>query len=128
MSQFGHGSFWDGEECVLAHRWAYESARGLIPDGSCVIHKCDIPACVSLDHLMLGTRAENNFDKIAKGRERPARGESTSKAKLTDDAVRAMRAEYGAGGVTQKQLAEKYSTLQTNVSQVVRRQTWKHIQ
>ena len=37
----------------LAHRAAYERARGPIPSGMDVDHTCFVRACVNLDHLRL---------------------------------------------------------------------------
>jgi len=51
-----------------AHRVAWEEANGPIPDGMCVLHRCDNPPCRRLDHLFLGTVADNNRDKALKGR------------------------------------------------------------
>lgn len=59
-----------GRSNVLAHRLAWETHRGPIPDGLHVLHRCDTPACVNVDHLFLGTPTENMRDKIAKGRQR----------------------------------------------------------
>lgn len=52
----------------LAHRASFEAFIGPIPDGLVVMHSCDTPACVNPDHLELGTAADNNRDRQAKGR------------------------------------------------------------
>lgn len=44
---------------VLAHRWAFEHARGPIPDGLTIDHLCLNHRCVNPDHMELVTRAEN---------------------------------------------------------------------
>lgn len=51
-----------------AHRLAWTMANGPIPDGLHVLHSCDNPACCKLEHLRLGTAAENAADKMARGR------------------------------------------------------------
>lgn len=51
-----------------AHRFAWEMARGPIPDGLWCLHRCDRPLCVSVDHLFLGTHQENMLDMARKGR------------------------------------------------------------
>ena len=53
------------------HRVAWEVTHGPIPEGLCVLHRCDHPPCCRPDHLFLGTRAENIADCVAKGRQRP---------------------------------------------------------
>ena len=36
--------------------------------GEIVMHKCDNPSCYRYDHLVVGTKAENAADSVAKGR------------------------------------------------------------
>jgi hypothetical protein len=55
----GYGHFWDGKRIVLAHRWAYEQARGPIVIGLESDHLCRTPACVRLRHLEAVTRKQN---------------------------------------------------------------------
>ena len=59
---------------VYAHRWAWEQANGPIPDGMMVLHRCDNPACWNIDHLFLGTQADNMADMRAKKRGNPGPG------------------------------------------------------
>ena len=55
-------------ELVAVHRWVWEQINGPIPVGMVVMHTCDNPPCFLYEHLMLGTRSDNQRDMIAKGR------------------------------------------------------------
>ena len=44
----------------LAHRIAWEEARGPIPTGLVIHHECRQPACVNVEHLSCITHAEHN--------------------------------------------------------------------
>ncbi len=69
----GYGNIrWRGR-MWRAHRLSWVAARGPIPDGLLVCHKCDVPSCINPDHLFLGTHQDNSDDKIKKGRFRGGR-------------------------------------------------------
>ena len=96
--RFGYGVLLDDDgRQVRTHRLAWKLAYGHIPDGEDgkplhVLHHCDTPACVNIDHLFVGTKADNNADRHAKGRD--ARGQAHGMVKLTDLQVAAIRAAY----------------------------------
>lgn len=53
----------DGKR-FLAHRLAWMDAHGPIPDGQVVRHMCHNMKCVNVDHLQLGSQADNIQDTI----------------------------------------------------------------
>lgn len=55
------------------------------------------------------------------------RGTQRYNARLTDEAVRAIRAEYAAGGVSQSTLAAKYGVSLMLINGVVRGTRWRHV-
>lgn len=134
----------------MAHRVAWTLSNGAIPDGLCACHRCDNPPCCNPAHLFLGTRADNNADKVAKGREakgenfrarlkrgdlhgmrlhpeRRPRGERHGMALLTEEKVRSIRAQHAIGGVTYAELAAQFGVKHRTIEAVISRQTWKAV-
>lgn len=115
---------------VRAHRAAYMLTHGAIPAGLCVCHKCDNPKCCNPDHLWLGTHADNNRDRAAKGRTvRPPRNEATiahkrgadhSQARIGPDEARAIFLSTGP----HRELAARYGLSVANVSRIRLGKLW----
>jgi len=126
-----YGSFGmtvDGEfVSYKAHRAAYELARGPIPDGLHVLHKCDNPACCNPDHLFLGTHQDNMMDMKEKGRAKGHQGEANFKAKLTEDQVRDIKFGPDQGYGSNRRLAKKHGISATMVSYIKHGKFWKHV-
>lgn len=124
-----HGQFRFRGRAFLAHRAAWTLYVGEIPEGLLVCHKCDVPNCVNPDHLFIGTHKDNMQDMIRKGRaywpgcNNQPLGERNGQSKLTDDAVREIRASKETHSV----LAKKYGVSGSLISMVQTRRIWKHV-
>jgi hypothetical protein len=121
----GYGRFRIGEGNVLAHRHAFELTRSAVPDGLRVLHDCDNPCCCNPAHLHLGTIAENNAERNARGRE--ARGERNGRARLTEADVRAIRARL-AHGHSHTSVADAFGVHSKTIYQLAYGLTWRHVQ
>lgn len=128
--------FTNGYGCVVvsgklygAHRVAWQLAHGPIGPGLCVCHRCDNRRCIRPDHLFLGTKGENAADRDQKGR--TTRGEDITRAKLTDDDVRQIRAEYAARAGRRygrtRVLALRFGVDESCIYAIVNRRTWRHV-
>lgn len=114
---------------LLAHRAAWEEANGPIPDGLHCLHNCpggDNPCCWNVDHLWLGTQADNNADRDRKGRHVALKGEMHGMSELTDDEVRAIREIPRRRGAA-TEAAKRFGISLSTVCKIIKRQAWKHI-
>jgi hypothetical protein len=123
-NKFGHGygSFVIGNKRRQAHRVSWEIAYGPIPDGMCVCHRCDVPACVRPDHLFLGTYADNNADRDAKGR--TSTKHQAALRLLTIEQAREIRRRHAAGEI-QKRLAREFGVNHGIVRAIIRGWTYR---
>lgn len=110
---------------IKAHRFAWAAAHGDIPDGMLVLHKCDNPPCVNVDHLFLGTHKDNVDDMDAKMRRvnNQLKGEKCHASKITDKDVIAIRADVRR----QVDIASDYGISQASVSKIKLNQAWAHV-
>jgi len=121
----GYGVAYDGKRLMGAHRLAYILRNGAVAKGVECRHTCDNRACVNPAHIVLGTHSENMEDMVT--RARSCRGENKPDAKLTEDAVKAIRARFGAGGITKAALAREYGVCADTIRDVVTRHRWAHV-
>lgn len=129
----GYGRFWDGQRAEYAHRFSWALTHGDIPDGMLILHRCDNPPCVNPDHLFIGDQTVNLLDMSAKGRhlahtkpQRMPRGESHGMHKLTEEAVKDIRAARRTRTIV-LDLAQKYGVSVGAIRGVRGRVSWRHV-
>ena len=123
----GYGYFKTGSVMVGAHVFAYALLNGPGPNGLYTLHSCDNRPCCNPKHLFLGSHAQNQTDKLSKGRQ--SKGVGRPQSKLSDEIVRGIRSRYKPrdpvdGGSA---LAAEFGVHPAVVSFVVNGKTWAHV-
>jgi hypothetical protein len=116
----GYGTLMKARKHVRVHRYVWEMAYGPIPDGMVIMHRCDNRACFRLDHLQLGTMADNSQDMAKKGR--AGRGGTTT----TPELVMEIRTRFAAGERT-VDLAAKYGLAVPTLYDMLSGRTWSDV-
>src|SRR6185437_15023961 len=107
---------------ITAHRYAWIRRHGPIPPGLCVLHRCDNPPCVNVEHLFIGTQTDNMADMKRKSRQ--AKGRRFPQAKLSPESVAEIRSRYASGGVTHQTLADEFHVARQTIGDVIAKKYW----
>ncbi len=125
LKGFGYGGIMVGSRgcrrIVPAHQIAMYLDGRPLPEGMVTRHTCHTPACVRPSHLVIGTQAQNNADKVPVGRS--TYGEKNPAHKLTEIEVLEIR----TSGVTVAALASRFGVSPDAVYQARRGYTWRHL-
>lgn len=96
----------------LAHRISWELTHGQpVPKGMWVFHSCDNPLCVNPAHLYVG---------------RPHYAQ-LGQAKLSEDTVRTIRAEWQTGSASMGELARRFGVNKRTIFRVVHGDNWSYV-
>lgn len=105
------------------HCLGYSLLISPVPDGLCVLHKCDNRRCWNPGHLWLGTRKQNQADMKQKGR--AARGSRNASAKLSrSDISEILRLR--SIGLKQVDVAARFGVQQSLISMIETGKIWAH--
>lgn len=149
----GYGAFRLADKKERAPRVAFLMARGRWPEPFCC-HRCDCPPCVNPAHLFEGTVADNNKDRLSKGRyatgdahhsrlnpERLARGERNGARLHPETRVRGERHNLAVltdvtalsipalkrEGLANGEIATLLGVSRNTVRSVLTGRTWRHL-
>ena len=111
----GYGAIGFRAKLHGAHRAAWFLVHGEWP--TFLMHSCDTPRCVNVEHLREGTHAQNAADRTRKGRGR---------AKLNPAKVREIRRLLKAG-VVQRVICEMFGVKNVAISNISTGTTWRHV-
>jgi len=92
------------------HVWAWEQAKGAIPQGMVVHHVCGNTRCCNVEHLEIVTAAEN--------------AQHASHTRLTMAKAERIR-RLAQAGHTYRELAEEYGVSKRSIEAVVYGHTWR---
>lgn len=127
-----------GDRMVIVTRLAWALSRRVrISDIDNLVVRhvvCDTPGCINPFHLAIGTQKDNIGDCKEQGRTRKRggkcpgnAGERSAHAKLTAAAVVEIRRLF-VEGVRQRMLAQRFRVSEDQISRIIRRVSWAHIE
>lgn len=119
----GYGGIWYDNQTLRVHRVSWIHHKGSIPQGICVLHKCDVRNCVNPNHLFLGTKADNIKDMCSKNRNAHLDGERNGSTHLTEAQVLAIYFDNRL----QREIAKDYDITRSAISLIKLGKTWKKL-
>lgn len=121
IASHGYGVFSVGRDRIRAHRFAWMTSRGPVPQGQDVCHSCDQPSCVNPSHLFVASHHDNLLDSVRKGRKRVFGRQKLNAAAVLDIRSRA------AAGELHRSIAADHGIRRHSVSGIVHRKSWAHV-
>lgn len=103
-------------------RLMYEEQTGINPGSKMVLHKCDNPGCINMDHLKLGTHADNHRDRNNKNRQ--AKGAKNGRAVLNEMQVKEILSNHKDSCA---EIARNYGVDRTTISQIRHGKIWSWV-
>jgi hypothetical protein len=110
----GYGRILEGDKVVTATHVALRLAGKEVPNTMFVLHRCDNPSCVNVDHLFVGSLKANMADMVAKGRQNFSGLGPPGHNRISDDGRQQARDLFNKGsGITATARAtnRSYSTI-----------------
>jgi HNH endonuclease len=123
----GYGAFWFEGRHRPSHVMALILSGTPVVLGMEACHRCDNPPCCNPGHLFLGTRQDNDTDRVKKGRQ--AFGAKVGTAKLSDEdaaVIKSLKPNGRAPNGLRQALAERFGVSRATIGDVWSRR-WTHL-
>lgn len=121
----GYGRISKDGKLVRIHREVWKHHNPGVEITGVIMHSCDNPSCVNIDHLSHGTQAENIADMVAKGRRVVVQGSKQHDAKLTESDIPVIR-QMLADGISGYRISKIYKVSEQAIRFIKQGRTWKH--
>lgn len=128
----GYGVANINKKTFMAHRVAYEVAKGPIPNGMVVLHNCDNLSCINPDHLWSGPHPGKppRFSGTEHWRSKYPhlikRGEDHPNALMSDEKIIQLRRDYVAG-LDRETICLKYNITVDVMQDYTGGRRWRHL-
>jgi len=127
--EHGYGAF-HSNTYRRAHRFSWFMHHGLIPDGLFVLHKCDNPPCIRVDHLYLGDYSQNTKDMMDRNRQSTPKityiGEQSKAARITNEQALHIK-KLLEEGICSSKIARIVDVSNHIVYRIKTKKCWKHL-
>jgi hypothetical protein len=106
------------------HRKVYSEHHNIeLKSTDFIMHLCDNPSCINIEHLQLGDAKLNMQDKVNKCRQQ--KGEKVHSAKLKQEDIDNIRFMYHFLGMSQIEIAKEYDVNNVQICRIVNNKNWK---
>jgi len=122
----GYGRISKDGKLVRIHREVWKHHNPGVEITGVIMHSCDNPACINIEHLSHGTQIENIQDMRLKGRGRYLAGSQQPQAKLTENDVLVIKQKLMIG-VTVARLARDFNVSESAIHNIKHRRRWTHV-
>jgi hypothetical protein len=113
----GQGRVWWQGRYQSVGRLAFELAKGPVPRGAMVLHRCGCTLCIEPRHLFAGSQA------VLSANIRRRKGERHPNHKLTDAKVRRIRRMEGL----EREIANRFGVSRKTIRLIRQGKAWAHV-